>query len=109
MLSMFVMLSRTETKINLFHERDKHFYVILYIQKPYLNNIYFGKADVEETGVSVAPSIGPSSTEETVAFAKAGIRLPYPKSVFFILASECAERFSYYGMRSENTFIFAKI
>jgi hypothetical protein len=30
-------------------------------------------------------------------------KLPYPKSVFFIISNEFCERFSYYGMRSEST------
>jgi hypothetical protein len=29
-------------------------------------------------------------------------KLPYPKSVFLIIATEFCERFSYYGMRSKN-------
>lgn len=28
-------------------------------------------------------------------------KLPYPKSVFFIISNEFCERFNYYGMRSE--------
>ena len=28
-------------------------------------------------------------------------KIPYPKSVFLIIATEFCERFSYYGMRSE--------
>ena len=29
-------------------------------------------------------------------------KIPYPKSVFFILSTEACERFSYYGMRGEG-------
>jgi hypothetical protein len=29
-------------------------------------------------------------------------KLPYPKSVFLIIATEFCERFSYYGMRSKS-------
>ena len=28
-------------------------------------------------------------------------KVPYPKSVFFILSTEACERFSYYGMRGQ--------
>ena len=31
-------------------------------------------------------------------------KIPYPKSIFFILSMEACERFSYYGMRSESFF-----
>ncbi|CAG7733755.1 unnamed protein product [Allacma fusca] len=29
-------------------------------------------------------------------------KIPYPKSVFFILANEFCERFSFYGMKGKN-------
>ena len=33
-------------------------------------------------------------------------KIPYPKSVFLIIATEFCERFSYYGMRSETFYSF---
>ena len=30
-------------------------------------------------------------------------KIPYPKSIFFILSMEACERFSYYGMRSKTS------
>ena len=30
-------------------------------------------------------------------------KIPYPKSIFFILSMEACERFSYYGMRSTTS------
>ena len=30
-------------------------------------------------------------------------KLPYPKSVFFIVGNEFCERFSYYGMKGKST------
>ena len=40
---------------------------------------------------------------DSVAFSEKEEKVPYPKSVFFILSTETCERFSYYGMRSKTT------
>ena len=32
-------------------------------------------------------------------------KIPYPKSIFFILSMEACERFSYYGMRSASILV----
>lgn len=37
---------------------------------------------------------------DSVAFSVKEEKIPYPKSVFFILSTETCERFSYYGMRT---------
>ena len=38
-----------------------------------------------------------------MAFSVTEEKIPYPKSVFFILSTEACERFSYYGMRGKNS------
>ena len=56
--------------------------------------------DIDEFATSAAPSCVQSSNEEALAAKK----IAYPKSVFFIFVTECAERFSFYGMRSKLAF-----
>ena len=34
-------------------------------------------------------------------------KLPFPKSIAFIISNEFCERFSYYGMRSKILFLFS--
>ena len=54
--------------------------------------------DLDDFGTSAAPSAIQSSTECIVRAKK----VSYPKSVFCIFLAECAERFSYYGVRSKS-------
>ena len=46
---------------------------------------------------------------DSVAFSEKEEKIPYPKSVFFILSTETCERFSYYGMRSKNTRVLTDV
>jgi hypothetical protein len=48
--------------------------------------------------ITLTPTGVQSSSEEVFGAKK----VTYPKSVFFIFVTECAERFSFYGMRSES-------
>ena len=57
---------------------------------------------MESVCIGIPGKDGSLEDAESVAFSVKEEKIPYPKSVFFILSTETCERFSYYGMRGKN-------